>query len=242
MGSGKPADQIGSILSKLEPVIENIQPDAVLLYGDTNSTLAGCIVANHHNIPVIHVEAGERIYRRLNVPEERNRVAIDHLSNLCLVSTKKAQQYFKNQGVADERVTFVGDPMWDLFLWGKEKLKTEKTEILSNLKLTSNKYVLTTIHRAENTTKERLESIMAALRESVLPVVIPAHPRLRKCLADFEITPVENIKLIDSLGYFDFLNLLLNCERVVTDSGGVTRESFFAKKFSIVPMTNSWWK
>ena len=91
VGSGKPADQIGSILSKLEPIIEDIKPDAVLLYGDTNSTLAGCLVANHHNIPVIHVEAGERIYRRLNVPEERNRVAIDHLSNLCMVSTKKAE-------------------------------------------------------------------------------------------------------------------------------------------------------
>ena len=243
VGSRGPGEQIGVIQTKLEALIIDLKPDAVLVYGDTNSTLAACVVANHHNIPLIHVEAGERIYRRFEVPEERNRVATDHLADLCMTCTAKATLYLSQEGIADSRIQNVGDPMWDLFVWGKSQLDRGAVEVrpVSSFGVTENGYVLATIHRAENTHDDRVIEILESFGKANLPVVLPAHPRLKKAIDKLGIKVADNVKLIEPLGYFEFLHLLLNAERVVTDSGGVTREAYFARKYSIIPMENSWW-
>lgn len=240
-GSTLPGEQLGAMVSRLEPLMIDLRPDAVLVYGDTNSTFAACIAANQYNIPLIHVEAGERIYRRFEVPEERIRVATDHLSDLCLTCTAKAQLSLSQEGISQQRIRVVGDPMWDLFLWGKCQLPQASVRSLSAFGVESQSYVLATIHRAENTHLERVEALLAAFGEANLPVVLPAHPRLKKIIDQLNAPLPKNIKVIEPVGYFDFLNLLLNCDRVVTDSGGVSREAFFAKKYAIIPMKNSWW-
>ena len=235
-------NQLSDMISGLWGVTKEVNPDAFLVYGDTNSTLAAGIVAAQLDIPIVHAEAGERIFRRYQVPEEKNRVAIDHLADLCLTSTQKAKTNLAFEGMCEKRIEFIGDPMWDLFLFGKERSERISPELLKEHGLEKEKYILATVHRAENTTDERVKSLFESLSKANLPVVIPVHPRLGNLIKKLELENTKNIKLIPPQGYFEFLSLLVNCERVFTDSGGVTREAFFAEKVSLIPMRNSWWK
>lgn len=242
VGSGQPGEQIAKMITRLEPVILEQKPNAVLVYGDTNSTLAGAIVAAHHDVPIIHAEAGERIFRRSEVPEETNRVLTDHVASLCLTSTIRANQNLLREGMAPERVRFVGDPMYDLFRWARDNVQHTTAITPDFFELSSGKYHLATIHRAENTRpRDVLLTILEALDCSDYPVLFPAHPRVQNLLKAWNFVPKKSLKIIAPLGYLDFISLLLACKYVFTDSGGVTREAFFAKKPTVIPMQNSWW-
>jgi UDP-GlcNAc3NAcA epimerase len=242
VGSGAPHTQMAAMLERLGPVVQEEQPDVLLVYGDTNSTLAAAIVASHQNIPLVHVEAGERIYRRRDVPEEVNRVLVDHASTLVLASTRRAMDNLASEGFARKRARFVGDPMYDLYLWGRDRCDQFAKVSPASLGLQPGQYHLATIHRAENTkSRETLLGLLNALDAADLPVVLPVHPRVTKLIKQWDYKPCRSLMLTSPLGYFDFLKMLLQCARVLTDSGGVTRESFFAEKPCVIPMDNSWW-
>lgn len=241
VGSLEPAKQVALMLERLDAVIKKESPSLILVYGDTNSTLAAAICSMYRDIPLVHVEAGERIYRRNKVPEEYNRILTDNAAFLCLTCTKRAQDYLLREGMCPERARFVGDPMYDLFKWAIQRLNKSKITYKS-LGLEKGNYHLSTIHRAENTgNRDKTISLLSALDASSKPVILPIHPRLNKFLESCKWAPKNNLRLIEPLGYFEFLNLLLNCDKCITDSGGVTREAFFAGKPCIIPMSNSWW-
>ena len=244
IGSGDITDQIANMLLKLKVILAQEKPDAVIVYGDTNSTIAGSLAAAHKNIPVIHIEAGERLYIRDNQPEEINRIVTDSLSSLCLTSSKKAQQQLKNEGISNSRIRFVGDTMYDLFLWTQKHLQKNNLNILEEHELKPETYILSTIHRAENTNNtERLLSIFDSLENVNIPVILPIHPRTAAALKKIGWQPAQGslLKIIDPCGYLDLMTLLENAKFVVTDSGGLSRESFFAKKLSVVPMSAPPW-
>ena len=242
VGSGTGPQQLGSMLDRLDPVMREERPDAVLVYGDTNSTLAGAIVATRYDVPLVHVEAGERMFRRRQVPEEVNRVLTDHAASLCLTSTQRAANYLHREGMSPSRVRFVGDPMYDLYRWARSELGRTATISAEGLGLSPGQYHLATIHRAENTaSRDQLLALLEALDASPLPVVLPVHPRVRDLLRQWEWQPKRSLRFLEPLGYFDFLALLVDCRMVVTDSGGVTREAYFARKPCVIPMESSWW-
>jgi len=226
--------QLSALIEKVFNALKKESPDSVILYGDTNSTLAGAIAANSLNLPIIHLESGERIFRRFNVPEESNRIIVDNMASFLLTSTKKAYFYLKQEGFSENRISFMGDPMYELFNWSKHKI--------SHLHSPKEPYHLCTLHRVENITKERIEEILEALSSSEIDIVLPAHPRLSKLISDNSIKIKKNIKILEPKGYFDFQKLLLGSQKVITDSGGVTREAFFGKKECLIPMENSWWQ
>lgn len=242
IGSGPIVDQVGKMLAPLREIVSHEAPDAVLVYGDTNSTLAAAIVAAHHDIPLVHVEGGERLYRRAAMPEEVNRVVADHLADLCLASSRKAVPYLLREGFAPDRVAFVGDPMYDIFKLTGTLLQTRTAAQPGDYGLETDGYAIATLHRAENTdSREAGIAIMDALDGAPMPVLLPAHPRLTARLDAWGWQPRAALKLIAPLGYFDFQSLLRQSRLVVTDSGGVGREAFFAGKGAIVPLESSAW-
>ena len=242
VGSNTPAKQTGAIMAGLEDVIKQHKPDAVLAYGDTNSTLAAAIVCSHLDLPFIHVEAGERTYRRWQMPEEINRIVADHAAGICLATTERAVRHLQREWHHPERVKFVGDTMYDLFLIGKKRLEQSNNQTLPQLGLTAGEYHLATIHRVENTaSRDTLVSLLESLDRADRTVILPLHPRVKHLLDEWGWSPSGSLRFIEAQGYFDFLALLLGSHRVVTDSGGVTREAFFAGKPSVIPMRNNAW-
>jgi UDP-GlcNAc3NAcA epimerase len=242
VGSASSATQMARIIDRLGPVFQAERPDMVLVYGDTHSTLAAGIVAAHMNIPLTHVEAGERIYRRHEVPEEINRILTDNASSLCLSCTERATRNLLREGMAPGRVRFVGDPMYDLFLWARERVGRLASVSPATYGLEPGKYFLATIHRAQNTRDaDAVLGLFNALDRASRPVLLPVHPRVKRFLNDAGWVPQGSLRLLEPLGYFDFMALLLACHGTVTDSGGVSRESYYAGKPCIVPMQNCWW-
>lgn len=242
MGSGHIVDQIGRMMTPLRDVFDAEKPDALLVYGDTNSTVAGALVAGHLGVPVLHVEGGERLYRRVAMPEETNRIVTDHLSDMCLVSSRKAMRYLAREGFGADRLRFVGDPMYDIFKLSGEMLKSREAAQPADFGLAAGGYGICTIHRAENTDdRDTCLGLLGALDGAPFPVLLPAHPRLQHRLQNWGWAPQKNLRLIDPLGYFDFQSLLRQSRLVITDSGGVGREAFFAGKPAIVPLESSAW-
>lgn len=242
MGSGHIVDQIGRMMTPLREVFDAERPDALLVYGDTNSTVAGALVAGHLGVPVLHVEGGERLYRRVAMPEETNRIVTDHLSDMCLVSSRKAMRYLAREGFGADRLRFVGDPMYDIFKLSGEMLKSREAAAPTDFELAAGDYGICTIHRAENTDdRDTCLGLLGALDGAPFPVLLPAHPRLQHRLQNWGWAPQKNLRLIDPLGYFDFQSLLRQSRLVITDSGGVGREAFFAGKPAIVPLESSAW-
>jgi UDP-N-acetylglucosamine 2-epimerase len=242
VGSAPSHVQIGAMVQALGEVLATERPDALLVYGDTHSTLSAAVAAVHAGVPVVHVEAGERIYRRRDVPEEVNRVLCDHAASLCLAITRRGERYLRREGMSPRRVRFVGDPMLDLFEWGRERVHRYATVSPETFGLTVGGYALATLHRAQNTvSREVLTSLLETLDRAPVPVLLAMHPRVRDLLARWGWTPSGSLRLTEPMGYFDFLRMLLDCAMCVTDSGGVSREAYFARKLSIVPMENCWW-
>lgn len=241
VGSNTAVLQIAAMLERLESVLDMEKPDAVLVYGDTNSTLAAAICASQHNLPLVHVEAGERIFRRNRVPEEVNRILSDHAAWLCLASTRRGLEHLRREGMGPQRARFVGDPMFDIFRWATESGR-HRLDTRASLGLHPTSYHVATIHRAENTASPKpLFSLLEVLDSASKPVLLPVHPRVANILRNEGWQPKGNLRLMEPLGYFEFLNLLIDCDKCITDSGGVTREAFFARKPCLIPMENSWW-
>jgi UDP-GlcNAc3NAcA epimerase len=225
VGSGSHGAMTGRMLEKIESVLLTEKPDALLVYGDTNSTLAGALAAAKLSIPVAHVEAGLRSFNQ-KMPEEINRVLTDHVSKWLFCPTPVAVENLAREGIADARVALVGDVMYDVTLAVRDRAgEVERWGVKPGA------YILATIHRAENTdVPTRLEAVFDGLRQVAreTPVVLPLHPRTRAVLARAgKPAEAEGLKIIDPVGYLDMTGLERHARLVVTDSGGVQKEAFF---------------
>jgi len=225
VGSGSHGAMTGAMLTAIEAILVEEKPDFVLVYGDTNSTLAGALAASKLLIPVIHVEAGLRSFNKV-MPEEQNRILTDHISKLLFVPTQTAVDNLKNEGIT-KGVHLVGDVMYDGILHFT-KIAQDKSTILRDLDLEEKQFMLCTIHRAENTNDiERLKAIFAGLNDSKQKIVLPLHPRTLKYVKEYGIEISGNISIIEPIGYLDMIRLESAAKKIVTDSGGVQKEAFF---------------
>jgi UDP-GlcNAc3NAcA epimerase len=230
IGSGYHGAQTGRMMEALERVLIAEDPNWVLVYGDTNSTLAGALTACKLHIPVAHVEAGLRSFDR-RMPEEINRIVTDRVSDLLLVPTRAALENLRREGIDRLGVHLVGDVMFDAALYYSARAMATST-ILKQFGLATKQYVLVTLHRAENTDDpQRLRTIVRCLREIAesLTVVFPVHPRTRKALGQkcVEGQLAGRLLLLDPVSYFDMIILEKNARIIATDSGGVQKEAFF---------------
>ncbi|MDP1808300.1 MAG: UDP-N-acetylglucosamine 2-epimerase (non-hydrolyzing) [Actinomycetota bacterium] len=233
IGSGRQGAQTGRMIEAIEEVLVKIDPDWVLVYGDTNSTLAGALAAVKLGIPVGHVEAGLRSFNH-RMPEEINRVLTDHAADLLFAPTTTAMEQLLREGVAEERILVVGDVMFDAALYFEAKAGT-KSQILNRLHIEPRGYMIATVHRAENTDNiARLQAILEGLsafsRQENIPVIIPVHPRTQKALAgklSSYASASSCLRLIEPIGYLDMIMLLKNARIIATDSGGLQKEAFF---------------
>lgn len=217
----------GAMLAKLEPIIEDLRPDRVLVYGDTNSTLAGALVAAKLHIPVAHVEAGLRSFNRA-MPEEINRIVADQLSDILFTSTEAAAENLAKEGVEPGRIVAVGDVMYDAALQVADRAE-ERSAIFTSARVSPGNYVLATVHRAENTDDPvRLANIVAALDKvaQTLPVVLPLHPRTEGRMKAAGLA-FHNVRILPPVGYLDMVALESRAAVIATDSGGVQKEAFF---------------
>lgn len=217
----------GAMLQKLEPVLQELLPDRVLVYGDTNSTLAGALVAAKLHIPVAHVEAGLRSFNRA-MPEEINRIVADQLSDMLFTSTDAAVRNLQGEGFTADRLFQVGDVMYDAALQFAEVAKARRGA-LDSLGVEPGRYALATIHRAENTDDPaRLANIVTALEtvSATLPVVLPLHPRTAGRMKAAGLA-FEHVRTLPPVGYLDMVALESQAAVIATDSGGVQKEAFF---------------
>ena len=210
----------------LEKIITDEAAEFVLVYGDTDSTLAGALAAAKLCIPIAHVEAGLRSFNR-SMPEEVNRVVTDHLSALLFAPSKAAVQHLATEGIAGKSVRLVGDVMYDAVLAYTE-IAQQRVNPLERNQLLPGQYALATLHRKENTDDPaRLRRILDGLARSPCEVILPLHPRTRRRLTEFGIEPAASIRIIEPVGYFEMLVLERHARLVATDSGGVQKEAYF---------------
>lgn len=227
VGSGSHGKQTGAMLAAIEKMLIAEKPDGVLVYGDTNSTLAGTLAAAKLHIPVAHVEAGLRSFNR-RMPEEINRVVTDHLSSILFCPSQVSADNLRAEGIS-KGVSIVGDVMADALLFAAAKGSTH-SDILKRLDLQPQSYLLATVHRAENTdNNERLNNILSAFAAINEVIIFPVHPRTRKFLKDQGYQPPKNIRLIDPVGYFDIIALAKSARILLTDSGGMQKEAYWLK-------------
>jgi UDP-N-acetylglucosamine 2-epimerase len=231
VGSGLHGRQTGQMLDRLEEVLLDHRPDCVLVYGDTNSTIAGALAAVKLHIPVAHVEAGLRSFNR-DMPEEHNRVLTDHCADVLFCPTRTAIDHLRREGVT-RGVHLVGDTMYDAVLQFAEVARRRST-VLARLGLEPKGYLLATVHRPYNTdVPENLEAILLALLELREPVVFPVHPRTRQKIAslggelDIGAEGRGGLRLVGPVGYLDMLALEQNARLILTDSGGMQKEAYF---------------
>lgn len=225
VGGGSHGAMTGAMLASLEEVIQKEKPDWVLVYGDTNSTLAGGLAAAKLHVPVAHVEAGLRSFNR-QMPEEINRVLTDHLSTLLFAPTETAVRHLASEGVCSG-VHMVGDVMYDATLMFMSRAQ-ERSSLLGELGLERDAYYLATVHRAENTDDpQRLSAIFEGFSALGEPILLPLHPRTRKQLDAAGIRLAGNIQVIEPVGYLEMLLLESNAKAILTDSGGVQKEACF---------------
>ncbi len=230
IGSGSHGQQTGEMLAAIEQVLLEEKPDYLLIYGDTNSTLAGALAAAKLHIPIAHIEAGLRSYNR-TMPEEINRILADQLSDILFTPTEQAVHNLKKEGYAQARIVEVGDVMYDAALFYAEKA-AKSSHILHHLNHPPGEYILATIHRAENTNdSNRLTTIFTSLQRisKTLPVVMPLHPRTRKLIEHYSpsLLAKSAMHIIEPVGFLDMVMLEKNAALIVTDSGGVQKEAFF---------------
>ncbi len=261
IGSGSHGKQTAAMISGIEDILEKEKPNALVLYGDTNSTLAGSIAASKLHYPIIHIEAGLRSFNKA-MPEEINRILCDHVSTLLFSPTRTGYDNLLREGFKENslppysadnpKIFYCGDVMYDNSLFFSE-LAEQKTDIIKRLGLTPGQYILATIHRAENTDNpQRLSALFNAIlkiaEKEKITVVLPLHPRTSK-LADknlgsdllkkLKISPY--IKIIPPVSFIEMTALEKNCKLVMTDSGGVQKEAFFFKKPCIILRSETEW-
>jgi UDP-GlcNAc3NAcA epimerase len=241
IGSDTHAVQTGRMMIAIEDTLLAEKPDLVLVYGDTNSTLAGALAAVKLHIPVAHVEAGPRMFDK-GIPEEVNRVLTDHVSSLLFAPTQTAVDNLKREGITNG-VYLTGDVMLDSFLHFSG-IAEKKSKILERLQLTKGRYLLATVHRARNTdNRENLKSIIEAFQSTGEKIVFPVHPRTRKMLKERNLNlnlnlipqsesqsqSQSNLLLLPPVGYLDSIMLTRNARKVLTDSGGLQKEAYFSR-------------
>jgi UDP-N-acetylglucosamine 2-epimerase (non-hydrolysing)/UDP-GlcNAc3NAcA epimerase len=243
IGGGSNTKQTASMLAALEPLLHELAPDAVLVYGDTNSTLAGALAAAQARVPVVHIEAGMRSFDRA-MPEELNRVLTDHISELLLCASDIAAANLRTEAVAG-RVTVVGDVMVDVAL---RQLQSAREDEATTAKygVTRGEYLLLTAHRAGNVDDHaRLHSLFSLIAALPAPVVLPLHPRTRARLTDAglldELIAIDGLRVIEPIGYVEFSGLLCQARAVVTDSGGVQKEAYLAEVPCVTLRANTEW-
>lgn len=230
VGSGLHGEQTGLMLAKIEEVLLQEKPDWVLVYGDTNSTLAGALAAAKLHIPVAHVEAGLRSFNR-KMPEEINRITADHLSTLLFPPTENGHQQLLKEGIGAQQIFNVGDVMYDATLYYNE-CNTRRKTMVEQFNLNNTSYALATVHRAENTDcEQRLSHIVGALIElsQAMDVILPLHPRTLSVLSKWTLFEQlkSKVRLLEPVGYLDMLALEQHASYIITDSGGVQKEAYF---------------
>jgi UDP-GlcNAc3NAcA epimerase len=232
-GSGSHGLQLARMLGRLEPILAAKRPDWVVVYGDTNSTLAGALLAARLKLPIAHVEAGCRS-DDAGMPEEQNRIVADHLSQLLLAPSQSAIENLHREGIGLKSdplrrcATVVGDVMYDSLLQNLEIVEGYAEENLRQYRLESKQYYLLTLHRAENTDgADRLREILGAVGTLDLPVLFPIHPRTKHILDKADILLEGRLQPVSPLGYFEMLALEKHAHKILTDSGGVQKEAFY---------------
>ena len=244
VGPGSRAYQVGNMIQKIEIVLEKESPDLVLVYGDTNSTFAGAFAASTSNIKLAHIESGLRSFDK-RMPEETNRILTDNLSDLLFAPTKTSIMNLKNENNLG-KIIMTGDLSVEVLSNTKANL-LKKKKISNTINLASKSYILFTMHRAENTAqKDNLISIIASFEKlRSHDIVFPIHPRTKKVLESYNLfdrlIKCKNVKVIDPVGYLEFIDLLVNSKKVVTDSGGVQKEAYILSIPCITIRENTEW-
>lgn len=227
----------GQQLEKIEEILLEEKPDLVLVYGDTNSTLAGALSAVKLHIPIAHIEAGLRSFNR-KMPEEINRILTDQVSDYLFVPSLGAKDNLLHEGVGENKIFIVGDIMYDVSLYYKERMVKPSWFDALNL----NNFILCTIHRAENTDDEfKLLNIFKGLGSSNKNIILPLHPRTVNKIKEHNITVPNNIRIVDPVGYLEMVWLEVNSDLIVTDSGGVQKEAYFHGKYCITLREETEW-
>jgi UDP-N-acetylglucosamine 2-epimerase (non-hydrolysing) len=227
VGSGSHAEQTAKVMIEFEKVLINEKPDLIIVYGDVNSTVACSLVAAKMGIKVAHVESGLRSFDR-TMPEEINRIITDHIANYLFVTEKSGLLNLKNEGIADDKIFFVGNTMIDSLVAYLPRI--DKSNILSDFSLSPFDFILVTLHRPSNVDeKEKLEKIIDILNElsDRRKIIFPVHPRTRDMINTLDFSINNNLILTKPIGYIDFLALMKNAELIITDSGGIQEESTF---------------
>lgn len=238
IGSASHAQQTGMMMKEIEMVLLKEKPDLVLVQGDTNSTLAGALTASKLQIKVAHIEAGCRSFDK-QMPEEINRILVDHCANLLFATDENAYHNLLREGISKENIYLVGNTSVDACLRAINLFKRDKLD----KKFEKQDYVLVTIHRQENTSLNKLKKIINSLNmiSKRIKVIFPVHPRTRKILDKNEFKVNENLRLTDPLGYKDFIGLLGNCRFVMTDSGGIQEEAAILNVPCLILRDNTEW-
>ena len=261
VGSGSHGEQTAKMLEGLENIYMQEKPDAVIVYGDTNSTIAGALAASKIHIPVIHIEAGLRSFNKA-MPEEINRIACDHMSTLLFTPSETGHRNLLNEGIKNDqkeaasidnpKIYLCGDIMYDNSLYFSA-MSEQKSEILKELEITTDDFILCTIHRDTNTDDTaNLNAIFRALlriqKTSNLKIVLPLHPRTKEKLNSHldenlltEINQNKNFKIIPPLGFLDIISLEKNARLIITDSGGLQKEAFFFQKPCVILREQTEW-
>jgi UDP-GlcNAc3NAcA epimerase len=228
IGGGGHGSMTGRMLEAIESVLLDVKPDWVLVYGDTNSTLAGALASAKLHLPVAHVEAGLRSFNR-RMPEEINRILTDHASDRLFAPTEIAMRNLRQEGLPDDRLHLVGDVMLDASIFYRSRAQVPAW--FASLRLEIEDFVLATIHRAENTDDPaRLSAILQGLADSGLQVILPLHPRTRARITGFGLALPRELHVVEPVGYLEMVWLEANCRVIATDSGGVQKEAYFFDK------------
>jgi UDP-GlcNAc3NAcA epimerase len=239
VGGGTHAQNTGRMLEKLEGLMVAERPDWVLIYGDTDSTLAGALAACKLNINIAHVEAGLRSFNR-RMPEEINRILSDHTSALLFAPTDVAVQNLRQEGISPQVIHLVGDVMCDSALFYRQWARQPRW--FDSLRLPDGGFVLCTLHRAENTDDEtRLRTILEGLKRCEIPVILPLHPRTREKIKQMRLSLPSNVTQVEPVGYLEMIWLEAHCKLVATDSGGVQKEAYFNKKYCVTLRDETEW-
>jgi UDP-N-acetylglucosamine 2-epimerase (non-hydrolysing) len=229
VGSGLHGEQTGKMLIKIEKILLDEKPDFVLIYGDTNSTVAGALAAAKLHIPIGHVEAGLRSFDRF-MPEEINRIVSDHVSDILLAPTATAVKNLQDEGIS-KGVYNIGDVMYDALL-ENISIAEQKSSISSKLNVKAKDYLLATLHRPSNTDeKKNLSAILSAFSKIDKTIVFPVHPRTMKFIKTYNLIDKisKNVIITKPLGYLDFIFLEKNASKILTDSGGIQKEAYLLK-------------